>query len=60
MPDEIEAIKLYYIDGMDQTKAAEKMGISQPTFARIADSACKKVADALIKGKAIKINKINK
>jgi predicted DNA-binding protein (UPF0251 family) len=58
-PDEIEAIKLYLVDGLDQTKSAEKMGISQPTFARTIDSAYKKVAEALIKGKAIKINKID-
>ena len=60
MPDEIEAIKLYFVDGLDQTKSAEKMGISQPTFARTLDSANKKMAEALIKGKAIKINKVNK
>ena len=58
LPDEIEAIKLYLVDGLDQTQSAEKMGISQPTFARTVDLACKKVAEALIKGKAIKINKI--
>lgn len=59
MPDEIEAIKLYLVDGLDQTKSARKMGISQPTFARTIDSANKKMAEALIKGKAIKINKAN-
>lgn len=58
LPDEIEAIKLYFVDGMDQTQSAKEMGISQPTFARTVDAAIKKVADALIKGKAIKINKI--
>ena len=55
LPDELEALKLYEIDGLEQTKAAEKMNISQPTFARILDSAQKKVAEAIIKGKAIKI-----
>jgi len=53
--DELEALKLYDVDGLEQTKAAEKMKISQPTFARILDSAYKKIADALIKGKAIRI-----
>lgn len=57
LPDEIEALKLYEVDGLDQTKSAEKMNISQPTFARILDSANKKIADAIIKGKAIKIEK---
>lgn len=51
--DELEALKLYDVDGLEQTKAAKKMNISQPTFARILDSAYKKIADALIKGKAI-------
>jgi len=58
LPDEIEAIKLYFVGGLDQTQAAEKMGISQPTFARTIDSANKKTAEALIKGKAIKINRV--
>ena len=53
--DELEALKLYDVDGFEQTKAAEKMKISQPTFARILDSAYKKIADALVKGKAIRI-----
>ncbi len=57
-PDEIEAIKLYLVDGFDQTESAKKMHISQPTFARTIDSATKKIADALINGKAIKITKV--
>jgi predicted DNA-binding protein (UPF0251 family) len=55
LPDELEALKLYEIDLLDQTNAAEKMKISQPTFARILDQAHKKIADAIINGKAIKI-----
>lgn len=57
LPDELEALKLYEIDGLDQKQAAEKMKISQPTFARILDSGIKKVVMAIIKGKAIKIEK---
>ena len=53
-PDEVGAIKLYLVDSLDQTDAAKKMDISQPTFARTLSSANKKVAEALIKGKAIK------
>jgi predicted DNA-binding protein (UPF0251 family) len=53
--DEIEALKLHDVDGLDQIGAAKKMKISQPTFGRILDSAYKKIADALIKGKAIRI-----
>ena len=55
MPDEVQAIKLYEVDDLDQTKAAKKMNVSQPTFARILGSANKKIAEAIIKGKAIRI-----
>jgi uncharacterized membrane protein len=54
-PDEIEALKLYEIDKLEQEEAAKKMKISQPTFARILGSARKKIAQAIIKGKAIKV-----
>lgn len=53
--DELEAIKLHDLDGLDQTQAALKMGVSQPTFARILDKGYKAIAEALIKGKAIRI-----
>lgn len=55
LPDELEALKLYEVDGLDQTLAAEKMKISQPTFARLLGSANKKIAEAIVKGKAIRI-----
>jgi len=55
MPDELEALKLYEVDGLEQIEAAKNMKISQPTFARILNSANKKVAEAIIKGKAIRI-----
>jgi predicted DNA-binding protein (UPF0251 family) len=53
--DELEALKLHDVDGLDQVKAAKRMGISQPTFARILDRAYKKVAGAIVRGEAIKI-----
>jgi len=55
LPDELEALKLHEIEGLEQIEASEKMKISQPTFARILGSAHKKVAEAIIKGKAIRI-----
>jgi len=55
--DELEALKLYEVDNVSQTEAAEKMKISQPTFARILDSANQKIADALINGKAIRLER---
>ena len=57
LPDELEALKLYEVDGLEQIAASVKMKISQPTFARLLGSANKKVAEAIIKGKAIRIEK---
>lgn len=57
LPDELEALKLHDIDGLEQIEAAKKMKISQSTFARILDKAYKKIAEAIIKGKAIRIEK---
>jgi len=54
--DEVEALKLHDVDGLDQIEAAKKMKVSQPTFGRILDSVYKKIADAIISGKAIQIN----
>ncbi len=54
-PDELEALKLYEVDGLNQIMAAKKMKISQPTLARLLDSANKKIAQAIITGKAIRI-----
>jgi len=53
--DEMEAIRLADLEGLYQEQAAEKMGISRQTFGRIIDSAHKKVADALVNGKALRI-----
>lgn len=57
MPDELEAIKLHDVDGLEQLAAAQKMNISQPTFGRILNSAYKKVASAIVGGQAIRIEK---
>ena len=53
--DELEALKLRDVDNLEQVEAAKKMKISQPTFARILDSAYKKIVHAIVKGKAIRI-----
>lgn len=58
LPDELEALKLYQVDDLEQIQAAQNMKISQPTFARLLASANKKIADAIINGKAIQITKI--
>jgi uncharacterized protein len=53
--DEFEAIRLADLGGLYQDQAAEKMNISRQTFGRIIESAHGKVAEALVKGKALKI-----
>jgi len=53
--DEMEAMRLKNIAELDQIKAAKRMGVSQSTFQRILASANRKVSDALLRGKAIKI-----
>ena len=53
--DEFEAIRLADLEGSYQEQAAEKMNVSRQTFGRIIDSAHRKVAEVLVKGKALKI-----
>ena len=53
--DELEAIRLKDLLGIDQTEAAKQMNISQPTFHRLLLEARKKIADAVVNGKAIRI-----
>jgi predicted DNA-binding protein (UPF0251 family) len=53
--EEVEAIRLKDLEGLEQEGCAEKMHISRPTFHRVLESGRKKLADALINGKAIQI-----
>ncbi len=53
--EEVEALRLKNIKNLEQTEAAKKMNTSQSTFQRILASAYKKISEALIEGKAIKI-----
>jgi predicted DNA-binding protein (UPF0251 family) len=53
--DEMEAIRLADKEGMYQADSAEKMGVSRQTFGNIIKSAHAKLAEALIEGKAIRI-----
>ena len=53
--DEYEAIRLKDLEGLEQEEAAKRMNISQPTFHRLLQSARKKLTDAIVNGKAIKI-----
>lgn len=53
--DELEALRLADLEGRYQEEAAVLMNVSRQTFGRIVESARRKVAEALILGKALRI-----
>ena len=55
--EEMEALRLKNEEGLDQVECAKLMKTSQSTFQRILAGSYKKVTEALITGKAIKIVK---
>ena len=55
--DELETLRLKNIEWMDIVKWAKKMWISKSTFARVYNDVVNKLTNALINGKAIRIEK---
>ncbi|KKP58497.1 MAG: hypothetical protein UR51_C0005G0008 [Candidatus Moranbacteria bacterium GW2011_GWF1_34_10] len=55
--EEMESIKLKDFDKMEQIEAAQKMNTSQSTFQRILASARGKISEAIVRGRALKIEK---
>ena len=53
--EEAEAIRLKDLEGLEQEECAQRMNISRPTFHRVLVAARGKLADALLNGKAIRI-----
>ena len=53
--DEFEALRLSDLEGLYQEQAAAQMNVSRATFGRILRSAHRKVADAIVHGKAMRI-----
>lgn len=53
--EELEAVRLKDLEGLEQGECAEKMGVSRPTFQRILLSAREKITDSLVNGKTIHI-----
>jgi predicted DNA-binding protein (UPF0251 family) len=53
--DEFEALRLADLVGLYQEDAATRMRVSRTTFGRIVESAHRKVAEALVQGKALSI-----
>ncbi len=55
-PDELEALRLGDFEGLYHEEAAARMEISRATFSRIIERARKKVADALLHSKVIRVS----
>lgn len=53
--DEVEAIRLADVEGLYQQAAARRMDVSRQTYGRILESARRKIADALLGGKQLRI-----
>ena len=53
--DELEALRLHDFENLSQEKCSKKMNISQSTFNRLVIVARKKMVEAIVRGKAIKI-----
>ena len=53
--DEYEAVRLSDLNGLTQEEAAKKMKVHRSTISRILNSAHRKIADALVNVKAIRI-----
>ena len=53
--DGLEALRLADLEGLYQEEAAQRMGVSRATFARVLNAARQAVSDALVNGKALSI-----
>ena len=53
--DEYESLRLADLEGLYQEQAASRMNVSRQTFGRIVESAHRKVADAIVNGKTLRI-----
>lgn len=53
--DEYEAIRLMDREGMSQQECSKRMGVARTTVQKIYETARRKVADALVEGRPLKI-----
>ncbi|HHW29817.1 MAG TPA: DUF134 domain-containing protein [Syntrophomonadaceae bacterium] len=53
--EEFEALRLKDLEGLEQIECAEKMGVARTTFQRVLYAARAKIAEALVNGKALRI-----
>lgn len=56
--DELEAVRLTDLEGLYQEQAAKQMGVSRQTLGNILKRAHRKIAEALIEGKAIQLESV--
>ncbi len=54
---ELEALRLFNLKELNQEESSKKMEVSASTFNRLIKSATKKITDALVNGKWIRIYK---
>ena len=55
LPDELEALRLSHLEGLSQSEAAGRMGVSRSTFQRILERAHRQVSLALVEGQALRL-----
>ncbi|RLE37428.1 hypothetical protein DRJ17_06645 [Candidatus Woesearchaeota archaeon] len=53
MPDELEALRLVYLENLTQEEAARRMGVSRGTLWRTLSSGRKKITQALVEKRPI-------
>lgn len=53
--DELESLRLRYLENMKQDDAAQKMEVHQSTFQRTLQRTLEKISDALVNGKSIRV-----
>ncbi len=53
--EELEVVRLVDVEGKEQSVVGKQMNVSQPTLSRLLKSARRKISDALVNGKAIKV-----
>ena len=56
LAEELEALRLADLEGLAQSQAAERMGVSRSTFQRMLERARRQVALALTEGQALALS----
>jgi predicted DNA-binding protein (UPF0251 family) len=54
--ENLEAVRLSDFEGLDQESAAQMMGVSRQTYGRILADARRKIAEAMVTGKLLRVS----